>query len=117
MTDKDGKFAPRTPPESDAVEKPEVGFYFARYELYDKDFPSGYTDHWRTAPITILHIRYTRWARLWHWLRFGARMNFTCWFSRHFWDIHDYPVRKGGDGIPSHFYTYKCWNCGKEFGI
>jgi len=44
-------------------------------------------------------------------------IRFICWFSRRFWDIHDYPVRKGGNGTPSHFYTYRCWNCGKEFGI
>ena len=44
-------------------------------------------------------------------------IRFICWFSRRFWDIHDYPVRKGSNGTPSHFYTYRCWNCGKEFGI
>lgn len=32
-------------------------------------------------------------------------------------DFHDYPKNKGGDGYPSHFYTYKCRNCGKEFTI
>lgn len=32
-------------------------------------------------------------------------------------DFHDYPKNKGGDGIPSHFYKYKCWNCGKVFEI
>ena len=47
----------------------------------------------------------------------GMITRFTCWFSRRFWDIHDYPVSRGGDGFPSHFYTYHCWNCGKEFGI
>ena len=45
------------------------------------------------------------------------RIKFVCWFSRRFWDIHDYSVNYGGDGYPSHFYTYKCWNCGKHFGI
>ena len=33
------------------------------------------------------------------------------------YDLHDYPRNRGGDGHPSHFYTYTCWNCGKEFGI
>lgn len=44
-------------------------------------------------------------------------IRFTCWFSKKFWDIHDYPTNSGGDGTPSHFYTYTCWNCGKKFGI
>ena len=30
---------------------------------------------------------------------------------------HDYHVKNGGDGTPTHFYTYTCWNCGKAFGI
>ena len=30
---------------------------------------------------------------------------------------HDYHVSCGGDGYPSHFYTYICWNCGVEFSI
>jgi hypothetical protein len=46
---------------------------------------------------------------------FGIR--FVCWFSRHFWDIHDYLEHAGGDGTPSHMYTSHCWNCGKEFTI
>lgn len=44
-------------------------------------------------------------------------MKFICWFSKHFWDIHDYKLNKGGDGIPRHFYTYTCHFCGKEFTI
>lgn len=44
-------------------------------------------------------------------------IRFTCWFSRKFWGIHDYPENKGGDGHPSHFYEYACWNCGRKFGI
>lgn len=32
-------------------------------------------------------------------------------------DYHDYPVSKGGDGYPSHFYEYTCHECGKKFGI
>lgn len=41
----------------------------------------------------------------------------TCWFSRKLWDVHDYPKHKGGDGIPTHFFTYKCSKCGKQFSI
>ena len=41
----------------------------------------------------------------------------VCWFSKRFWDIHDYPVEMGGDGCPQHFYTYTCHRCGKGFGI
>jgi hypothetical protein len=44
-------------------------------------------------------------------------IRFRCWFSRRFWDIHDYQKEKGGDGVPSHFKTYKCWNCDQEFEI
>lgn len=40
-----------------------------------------------------------------------------CWFSKRFFDVHDYPVSKGGDGIPSHFYKYQCWECGAKFDI
>jgi len=32
-------------------------------------------------------------------------------------DFHDYPINKGGDGIPSHFYKYVCSGCGKKFEI
>jgi hypothetical protein len=41
----------------------------------------------------------------------------VCVMSKGRFDFHDYPKNKGGDGYPSHFYTYKCWNCGKEFTI
>ena len=44
-------------------------------------------------------------------------IDFVCWFSRKFFNIHDYPRSYGGDGYPSHFYTYRCWNCGRKFGI
>lgn len=44
-------------------------------------------------------------------------IGFRCWFSKKFWDIHDYPKRKGGDGEPRHFYTYTCWNCGHKYSI
>lgn len=40
-----------------------------------------------------------------------------CWFSRNFFDIHDYQINAGGDGMPSHFHKYKCHKCGKEFTI
>ena len=42
-------------------------------------------------------------------------INEVCAFSQQFWDIHDYPIKKGGDGSPSHFYPYTCWHCGKQF--
>jgi len=44
-------------------------------------------------------------------------LRFICWFSDKFFDIHDYYKEYGGDGIPSHFYVYKCHSCGKEFTI
>lgn len=44
-------------------------------------------------------------------------IRFICWFSRRFFDIHDYPRWAGGDGIPTHWHIYKCWNCAKEFKI
>jgi len=52
-------------------------------------------------------------------ITFRKRINieYVCWFSSHFRNVHDYPVEFGGDGTPSHFFKYKCWNCGKEFGI
>jgi len=40
-----------------------------------------------------------------------------CWFSKKFFDVHDYHKWKGGDGTPSHFYQYTCWKCGKRFSI
>ncbi len=42
-----------------------------------------------------------------------------CWFDS-FTDIcsvHDYQKEKGGDDVPSHFYTYECHKCGKKFEI
>jgi hypothetical protein len=41
----------------------------------------------------------------------------TCWFSAHFWDVHDYHIDKGGNGTPIHFYNYKCPVCDKKFVI
>ena len=41
----------------------------------------------------------------------------VCTFSKRYFDIHDYYYDKGGDDYASHFYTYRCWNCGKEFEI
>ena len=40
-----------------------------------------------------------------------------CWFSKKFFDIHDYPTHKGGDGTPSHFCFYTCPACNKRFRI
>ena len=47
------------------------------------------------------------------------RIPWVCSFSaRHpGYDIHDYHVSAGGDGIPDHFREYTCWNCQKRFGI
>ena len=45
------------------------------------------------------------------------RIEFVCWFSARFWDIHDYLGDAGGDGMPSHFYDYHCWRCGQKFNI
>lgn len=51
-------------------------------------------------------------------LGFGSiKDDSICWFSNKFFDIHDYPINKGGDGTPSHFYVYKCSKCGKSFII
>jgi hypothetical protein len=44
-------------------------------------------------------------------------IRFVCWFSARCWNIHDYLEDSGGDGFPTHFYAYRCWNCGKEFSI
>lgn len=41
----------------------------------------------------------------------------VCEFSRKYFDVHDYPIDKGGDGIPSHFHVYTCQHCGKSFSI
>ena len=40
-----------------------------------------------------------------------------CKFSERYFDVHDYHVSKGGDGIPSHFHTYRCSKCKKDFII
>ncbi|MFA5166690.1 MAG: hypothetical protein WC449_05395 [Candidatus Paceibacterota bacterium] len=41
----------------------------------------------------------------------------TCEISERLWDVHDYHVEKGGDGIPTHFHYYECPNCGNTFII
>jgi len=41
----------------------------------------------------------------------------VCWFSANYWDVHDYHISKGGDGIPSHFFEFICPNCNKKFSI
>lgn len=62
------------------------------------------------------------WKTLWWfmkgWLGFhGIKDGSTCWFSAHFFEVHDYHEKKGGDGYPMHFYNYTCSRCGKEFFI
>ena len=47
----------------------------------------------------------------WYWKLVGASY---CEVLRR---PHDYSVRNGGDGTPSHFYTYVCHACGEKFGI
>lgn len=32
-------------------------------------------------------------------------------------DPHDYHKEAGGDGHPSAFYEYTCWNCNRKFRI
>lgn len=44
-------------------------------------------------------------------------IKFVCWFSKHLWDIHDWQINYGGNDTHWHWYTYTCWNCGKEFEI
>ena len=34
--------------------------------------------------------------------------------SQNVFDIHDYPVKKGGNGIPDHFTEYECPYCKKN---
>ena len=58
--------------------------------------------------------------RFWRWFRltFGlASVPEICEASTGKRDYHDYHKSKGGDGTPTHFYEYTCWNCGKRFGI
>lgn len=44
-------------------------------------------------------------------------IKWICWFSSKYFDIHDYPKELGGDGCPTHFYTYNCYNCNRKFSI
>lgn len=44
-------------------------------------------------------------------------INLVCWWSKTFFDIHDYYHSFGGDDQPRHFYIYHCWNCKKDFTI
>jgi hypothetical protein len=44
-------------------------------------------------------------------------ISWICWFSSKYWDVHDFYIHTGGDGIPFHFHTCRCWNCNKEFTI
>lgn len=50
-------------------------------------------------------------------LGYGTIPHICLFHQKYKLDFHDYPIDKGGDGIPSHFYTYKCSYCGKEFTI
>jgi hypothetical protein len=56
---------------------------------------------------------------VWLFLRFTCTKDIhaRCEFSRRFFDVHDYMYWSGGDGTPSHFHTYRCWNCGGKFRI
>lgn len=58
-------------------------------------------------PIASIYIPFRKYIDVKH----------ICWFSFHFWDVHDYPIEFGGDGVPTHFHDYKCYNCGKKFTI
>lgn len=44
-------------------------------------------------------------------------LNTRCNWSKKYFDMHDYKVHKGGDGIPKHFHIYECYNCGKRYII
>lgn len=50
------------------------------------------------------------------WLGWGSVPD-VCEMSRGDKDYHDFHEATGGDGIPTHFHTYTCWNCGKKFTI
>ena len=41
----------------------------------------------------------------------------TCWFSKKFWDIHNYTNDKGGNGRKSVFNFYTCPNCRTVFTL
>lgn len=59
-------------------------------------------------------------VKLWTKFIFGRLTIYKgelCEFSKRYFDIHDYPRNKGGDGIPCHFKTYQCPYCKKEFTI
>lgn len=43
------------------------------------------------------------------------RQRLTCWFSKHFYDVHDYP--DGHLGYPEHFENHCCTRCGTTFTI
>ncbi len=40
-----------------------------------------------------------------------------CWFSKNFYDVHDYKLSQGGTGVPSHMYEYMCPKCRHLFSI
>jgi len=50
-------------------------------------------------------------------IRKGTMLKFVCWFSKHFWDIHDEETECRLTYDVNHGYTYICWNCGKRFTL
>lgn len=40
-----------------------------------------------------------------------------CWFSKNYWNVHDFPKDKGGNGYPDYFITYTCSKCSKKYTI
>jgi hypothetical protein len=64
-------------------------------------------------------LRYFLAALLWPLISLWPNItpDFICWFSKEFFDVHDYREERGGDGIPTSFHVYTCWNCGKNFTV
>ena len=80
---------------------------FLDMQFTQKDLDKMRPDYWWA----------TWWRRAYVTLRWSRRIDFVCWFSKYFWDIHDYNHWQGRDGVPCHMVAYRCWNCGKEFYI
>lgn len=60
-------------------------------------------------------IKVIKWIRLTSGM---ASIQEVCEASRDGnYDYHDYFKHTGGDGTPSHFHEYACWNCKKKFSI
>ena len=66
------------------------------------------------GPVLDRIRRKARFLRVWLQISMGQSVSIddVCRYN-----LHDYPVCLGGDGTPSHFYEYTCWNCGEKFGI